>query len=322
VIISINGIRQFRRCARQWSYDTLIASAHVKPDSPRREVHLLSQVQSVAAWRGNLVDQIITRRVLPAIEKGWHVKPCNLLAYARTMFHDQLVFARQNRMREPGMTKEKAADSFAALASVEYGLGLSEDEVEQAWTDVEKALTNLLEMQELLALMQKADKLIAQRPLTFPHFQVNFRAVPDVIAFFTDEPPLIVDWKVHFKGTHDYRLQLAAYALALIRCNPHSDFPCSLSRWSPTDIRLIEAQLLTQQQREYKLSDDDIAEVDDYIADAAIEMMLAADGKSNGDIDPFDFPVTANPENCRWCPFRRICTEDVKCQKPVQMTFL
>jgi hypothetical protein len=322
VIISINGIRQFRRCPRQWSYDTLIASAHAKKDSPRRELHLLSQLQSVAAWRGNLVDQIITRRVLPTIGKGWDLKLSALLAYARCVFDDQLAFARQNRMREPGMTKDSAGDSFAALAGIEYALGLSDTEVEQAWTDVEQAITNLLEMEDLQALLRKADRLIAQRPLTFPHFQVNFRAVPDVIAFYADEPPLIVDWKVHARATYDYCLQLATYALALLRCNAHIDFPSSLSRWSPTDVKLIEAQLLTRQQRQYQLSDDDIAELDDYIADAAIEIVLAVDGKSNGDIDPFDFPVAANPDHCRWCPFRRICTEDVKCQEPVQMTLL
>ena len=82
MIISINGIRQFRRCQRQWCYDALVASAHAKHGSPRREVHLLSQLQSVAAWRGNIVDHVISRRLIPALEKGWDIRPAALLDYA------------------------------------------------------------------------------------------------------------------------------------------------------------------------------------------------------------------------------------------------
>ncbi len=322
MIISVNGIRQFRRCQRQWCYDALIASPHAKDGTVRREVHLLSQLQSLAAWRGNLVDQVFTRRLIPALENDWGMRPQALFAYARSTFDEQLAFARQNRMREPGMTKEKAGDAFAAFAAVEYGPPLDEDEVRKAWTEVEQAIANLLEMKDLLALLQTAQKLAAQRALTFPHFEVNFRAVPDLIAFFDDEPPLITDWKVHARGTHDYRLQLAAYALALTRCKPHDDFPASLSRWSATDVRLLEVQLLTRQQRKYQLSDDDIAEIDDYIAEAAVEMALSVGERANGDVDAFDFPVAANPGHCSWCSFRRICREDAKCQEPVQMTLL
>jgi hypothetical protein len=317
MIISINGIRQFRRCQRQWCYDALIASAHAKHGSPRREVHLLSQLQSVAAWRGNIVDHVISRRLIPALEKGWDIRPAALLDYAHSVFDDQLSFALQNRMREPGMTK---VENFAALTAVEYGPPVEEEEIKRARAEVEQALLNLLEMRDLIGRLQSAKRLIPQRPLSFPHLQVNFRAVPDLIAFFDDEAPLIVDWKVHARGTHDYRLQLAAYAIALTRCNPHSDFPSSLSRYLPTEINLIEAQLLTRQQRPHWLSDEDIAEVDDYIAEAAVQMMMLIDGKANGDIDPLDFPVTTNPDLCRGCPFRRICSEDTICQAPSQTT--
>jgi hypothetical protein len=126
----------------------------------------------------------------------------------------------------------------------------------------------------------------------------------------------------HARGTQEYRLQLAAYALALTRCKPHSDFPDTLSGYTATDIRLLEVQLLTKHQRPYQMSEDDISEIDDYIAEAAMQMRLAVNGKPNDAIDPFDFVVTANPERCQWCGFRRICMEDLQCQEPAQMTLL
>lgn len=155
MIISVAGIRQFRRCQRQWAYDALLASAHSKDNSPRRELHLLSQIQSVATWRGNLVDQVITRRIVPALEKGWTLQPGAIAAFGRSLFLEQLEFARQNRMREPGMTKDKAGDTFVALSSIEYGGALIDADVEQAWADVETAVTNLLEMKDLLATLRR-----------------------------------------------------------------------------------------------------------------------------------------------------------------------
>ncbi|MBS1790516.1 MAG: PD-(D/E)XK nuclease family protein [Acidobacteria bacterium] len=317
MILTISGIRQFRRCQRQWCYDALIASHSAKDGTPGREAHLLSQLQSIAAWRGSIVDQVITRRLIPALKKGWAVTPAKLHQYADSVFDEQLSFARQNRMREPGMTK---VDNFAAFAAVEYGPPVKNEELERARAEIKQALSNLFEMKDLLVRLQSATHLVPQRPLTFPHLQVSFKAVPDLIAFFDDKPPLIVDWKVHARGVHDYRLQLAAYAIALTRCDPHDDFPASLSEYSPTQFDLLEVQLLTKQQRQYWLSEDEIAEVDDYIAEAAVEMLMLIDGKAKNKTDPLDFPVTTNPELCRWCSFRRICSEDVKCQASAQTT--
>ena len=322
MIISISSIRQFKRCQRQWCFDQLFASAQVKNNPLRREAHILSQFQSLAAWRGNLVDQVISGKLIPALLKGWSLRRETLLAHARSLFDKQLAFALRNRVREPGMRIKKAGDSFAALTMVEYGNKVNEEAIAQAWLDVERALTNLLGMDELCNLLRSADQLITQRSLLYSHFQVHFRAVPDLIAFFDEAAPLIVDWKVHAKGIHDYRLQLFAYAVALTRCKPHKDFPASLSRWSATDIRLLEVQLLTKQQREYQPSEDDIADIDDYVAETAVQMVMAVDGRSTREVDPFDFPVTANPEQCQWCAFHRICSEEAKCQEPEQMTLL
>jgi PD-(D/E)XK nuclease superfamily len=246
MIVSFSGIQQFRRCQRQWCFDKLVASSQAKNNPLRREIYLLSQLQSLAAWRGDVVDHVITRRVIPALEKGWMIRRDALLTYARSIFDARLSFALQNRLREGGMTQRKAGDSFSALMPVDYGEDVSEGAIAKAWDEVEQGLLNLMDMNELLDLLRSASKLIAQRPLILPHFQVHFRAVPDVIAFFNHAPPLIVDWKVHTRGTQEYRLQLAAYALALTRCKPHNDFPEALSGYLATDIRLLEAQLLTK----------------------------------------------------------------------------
>lgn len=309
MIWSFSNSHLFRKCQRQWYFKTHVANANAKKIPLQREAYLLSKLQSIAAWRGSVVDHVISRRVVPALGNRWNISLAKTLEYAKSVFDAQLNFATQHRLREPAMSAIKAGDNFAAFFAVEYGIEISDDEITQAWNDVEQAITNLLEMSDLLVLLGTSVKLVAQRSLTFPYFGVTVRAVPDLIAFFNGSPPLIVDWKVHTFGVQDYRLQLATYAVALARCNPHKDFPASLTPYTPTDIRLLEVQLLTNRQREYTLSELDVEDIDSYIAETATAMVLANGENGKGPPRPFDYPVTQFPETCRRCPFRAQCWE-------------
>ena len=308
MIWSYSASRMFQRCQRQWYFKTCVAH-HSAKDPIRREAYLLSKLQSIAAWRGSIVDSVISRRVVPAINNGWGINEAKLIDFAREIFDSQLSFASRHRIYEPNMKPSKAGDSFAAFHAVEYQK-LCEADVAQAWKDIIQALGNLLQMRELFDLLQSANYLIAQRPLVFPSHKGSVRAVPDLIAFFKNQPPLIIDWKVHTYGTRDYRTQLAIYAIALFECSPHRDFPIFFSKSKPTDSKLFEVQLLTNVRREYTLSKQDIQQTKSYIA-ASMERMLLAKGiQKNSVLRPFDFEVTLYPDNCTRCPFRKICWED------------
>ena len=71
MIVSFSRIRQFSNCQRLWCFAKLIASSQAKSNPLRREIYLLSQLQSLAAWRGDIVDHVISRRIIPALTKGW-----------------------------------------------------------------------------------------------------------------------------------------------------------------------------------------------------------------------------------------------------------
>lgn len=321
---SINRI--FRTCQRKWFY-----SAHYKrsgsKDPLRHEAYLLSRLQSVQAWRGNLVDHVIERRILPALKNGWSLNANNVLAFAKNLFDRQAAFALAHRLREPNLNGAVDDEAFAAFYKIEYGEGVSAAELREAWREVDLALKNLLSMGDLLRLLGSATQLVAQRTLFYPLDNVGVFAKPDLIAFFAEGPPLIVDWKVHTYATQDYRLQLSLYAAALMRCERHKDFPETLANYQPTDVRLIEVQLLTNQQRKYTLSDLDVEELDTHVAVSIAEMILATGGNVKR-LVPFDSPATSYPEACQSCQFRKLCWEnpDAKevsaCQGLKQMSFL
>lgn len=319
---SFSSGRQFDKCQRAWFYKNHVANANATKNPLQREAYILSKLQSIWAWRGKIVDHVISQRIIPALERGWTMDANALLAYARSVFDKQREFALLNRVRERGMSQTKMGESFAALYAVEYGMGVTAEEMKRAWADIEQALRNFLNMRELLADLQRGERLIAQRPLTFTVFQSKARAVPDLIAFFRDEPPLIVDWKVHAFGNRDYRLQLAAYAVALVRSTPHKDFPASLSLYEPEDGRLVEAQLLTKSLRPYKLTARDVDDMESHIVESFMEMGLAAGNSVGKELNASDYPVTDYAETCEKCPFRKLCWEEQSCQESRQMTLL
>jgi hypothetical protein len=283
MIWSFSTSKQFSRCQRQWYLKNYVANWHAEEDSIEKEVYLLSKLSSVFAWRGKVVDKVIENYIVRPLHFGDKLDENNVMEQARELFDRQLAFARTNRLREPGMTVSKAGDDFAALRDVDYQRDVPKDLIDQAWSDVETALVNLFAMKDLIERMRKACALTAQRPLFFTlsglkSDLIKVRAVPDLIVFSEKEFPLIIDWKVHSFGRVDYRLQLACYALALTRCNPHRDFPASVSEYEPTDIELWEVQLLTNRVRRYELTEDDIYELEAYITETSKLMELAISG--------------------------------------------
>ncbi|MCL4552331.1 MAG: PD-(D/E)XK nuclease family protein [Candidatus Marsarchaeota archaeon] len=302
--------RVFQQCQRQWFYKAHVANAKDQKDPIRHEAFLLSKLQSVYAWRGQVADLVIKNRIISALRYKRRIDIAEILNYARGVFEDQLEYARGRQFRQPGTTISGAGDSYAALFACEYGSGVSDDEIDIAWRDTRQALCNLCEMSELLKTLSQAHQLIPQRNLSFQLDQVPVTARPDLIAFYSGSPPLIVDWKVHTYGTADYRLQLACYALALTRCNPHKDFPTRfLSPYSPTDLRLLEIQLLTKEQRAYVLDVADVEDLEAFIAESQGQMSLATDSMSEVLLVPSDLPAANDPSTCQRCPFRRLCWE-------------
>lgn len=308
---SYSSNKVFKRCPRRWYFDNSVVNYNPKAKDPvRREAFLLSQLQSIDAWRGSVVDEVIKRKIVLPIEHRQRASRKEVMKYAEELSNAQLEFAFSRSSRIEGMTKSKADDRYAALFDVEYGQQIPVEKIEQAREEIVTALDNLLGNDELMTCLYQADQLLPQRTLFIQEDDFTVKAIPDVIAFYQNQPPLIIDWKVHISGQYDYWLQLACYAIALIRGNPHKDFRVSLSPYSPTDVRLVEAQLLIDRVRWYQLSEEDIDTVDDYIFTTAMEMLLALGDDGNNVLRPLEFRTTSHPDDCLRCPFQKMCGAD------------
>lgn len=306
---SFSAGKSYEKCPRMWFFRQVVAH-HAAKDPLRREAYLLSKLDSLWSWRGRLVDNVITRQVVPALTAGRDLDLSALLAVARENYNAQLAFTAAHRLREAGMRPGQHPD-FLALREVEKGASLSDADLAKAWGDTETALTNLLAMKGLLERLQSATLLFPQRALAYKRTlpdgeSVTVRAVPDLLAFFSDAPPLSVDWKVHTHATADYREQLAGYAFALSRSAGQWGLP-NLSRLNATDVELIEAQLLTNELRSYTLTDEDVRAVESYHVESALRMQALLSEREKGNRNPYTVPTTTDLRTCEGCNFKALC---------------
>lgn len=68
MIWSFSDSRTFDRCQRQWYFGEVVANAVAKAPV-RHEAYLLSKLQSVSAWRGQVVDSTIGSVLVPALNE-------------------------------------------------------------------------------------------------------------------------------------------------------------------------------------------------------------------------------------------------------------
>lgn len=310
-MISVTGYKQFRHCERQWYYQNIVADSRVKKDAFRQEITLLSKMHTLFAWRGTIVDNILSKYLVIALNSKFPINKDYFIEHAITIFNTQLNYAINRKYREPNSTIVDNT-SFNALVEYEFGEGVSKEEIVQAREDIIIALSNILDDKEVITYLKSAKYVISQRPLIYSFNRFSVKAIPDFIAFFDDLPPHIFDWKVHTYGTASYDEQLLAYAVALykvIKSKPHVDFPPDLSKWKIYDYRLTEYQLLHKDRikRDYDVTEEKLLDFGENMSSAIIEMHLTGANKKYKDVSAENFSTTNYIEYCQICPFKKVC---------------
>ncbi len=293
MVWSFSAHGSFRKCPRQWFYKRVYSNSRSK-DLLRREAHRLSKLESIQAWRGKIVDTIISQTIIPSLK--WK-QPCNLDNARKKA--DQLFAV--------GRAQRAAGNGGVGFFEAEYGLPLNEESFTNARAEIHAALDNLYKAGPLWTSLQLATVLVPQRPLSFKNGQASVRVVPDLIAFQTPRAPAVFDWKVNAYPMRDYWLQLVTGAIGVTRCNPHRDWPHAAARHDPHEVELFEVQLLTGDVRAHSITEADVQDAEDFISISAGQMELAFDGREPKDIRPEEFPVASEPRTCQTCPFKKPC---------------
>jgi hypothetical protein len=311
MIWSISSARAFQRCQRKWFLNEKVGSTSNK-NVYRKEIYLLSQLESIHAWRGKIVDYTISEFIIPRLQKKQKINIEEILSYARKLAAARYRFAKDQKYKDKNLKKTKHEYEYSALYPFEFvdKENGSDSLFKKAWDETTVALTNFVSNDYLLDYLRNANYLVTQRSLMYKFHDVNIKGIPDLIAFFPNDPPHIFDWKVHFWGVKSYNEQLVIYALALIKCKAHKDFPDNISEYSVTDVKLSEYQLLNNTIREYSITEENIEELNDFIADSILNMKLKKCNMDYLELNIEEFEKTPYLDNCKFCQFKKICQED------------
>lgn len=313
MIWSVSSGKQFERCRRQWYYRNIVADAKVKKDPYRREVTILSKVKSIDALRGNVVDDVISRKLVYGIKNKFSLKKDYYIKEALKEFENQLAFAKSKKYRVDGFNFSDD-DEFAALLPFEFDEEIADSEISRAKNDIINAITLLLEQKELIEYLKSASTLVSQRSLTFKFNRFTVRGVPDLILFFENAAPHILDWKVHTFGVKAYDEQLVTYAIALdsvLQLKAHKDFPENAKDFRTTDFRLTEWQLLqpASPKRDYEITEESIENTTNKISSSILSIYMNSGHLKHDQLKPEMFSTTFYPNNCPSCPFKKICKQ-------------
>lgn len=304
---SYSSWRTYQKCQRMWLYASEIKSPRAKNDR-RKKIAILSNLQSIDAWRGEIVDFTISNFIVRELNKGFCPTLDDAIEYARKISRKRYNFAKEKRYWESNMVKSRHQEEYAALFGFEFDTGLTNEDFKKAWQEIEASLVNFFNFEELIEMLEDGDnRLLAQRPL---HLNINgfkVKGIPDLIVLNEYAPPHIIDWKVHYSGNKTYNEQLLIYALALSNSS-HKDFPKYFYEFPVTEYQLSEFQLLTNEHRKYPVTEEYIEEIESFLVDGTYQLHLAGGGVDYADIQMEDFEVASNPETCITCPYHKICT--------------
>jgi hypothetical protein len=305
---SINRSKVFQKCQRKWYFSEIVAQPKAK-EGIRREAYVLKQLKSIYAWRGSLVDTIIHKLITPSLLHHRLPDETEVLEYAKRLVKSQISFAREQKHKHLGVTKSSSGDNYCALYDLEYDGKLDDELLKVAEEDIALSLRNLLHSDFIDRIAKDNKYVISQRNLSYRCYDVNVVCIPDMIVFFEDKPPLIIDWKVHAFGNSDAWLQLGIYSVALSNVTPHKDFPENFVKTAKdaSQINLLEFQLLKNVQRKYSITDDDVLDIEDYIFKSITQMKNLVNGRDYNDLDASLFLTAHNPQICTKCSFKKLC---------------
>lgn len=310
---SYSSARTFRQCQRKWFYATVMAGPGKLKDERRLRTRRLKHLTTLSAWRGQIVDSVISKEIVPTLDFDERMTLGEAKRYARDLFDRQRAFAEMHREEDLTLVKSHCGEEFALFYEHAYDNELSKMDFDTAWDDIVTALNNLYRLDDFRAQVAAGWDFVAQPPLNFDIISdLKGRAFPDLIVFSDEGPIQIIDWKVHADGTNDARGQLASYAIALSRMeNPNAGFPPDGWQAPAGEIVLKEAQLLLGVVREHKLTEGDLEDAELFMMTSAFEMAQLLDGKKYDACNINDFDTTKDPELCSTCVFRAICWERV-----------
>ena len=140
MIWSVSSSKLFLQCQKKWYLQTIF-SAKKPIDQLRIRAKFLKSLQTLYSWRGKLVDQDITKIIVPKLNHKEHINQTSVLNYTDKLIESQLDYAVKTQCNNESL--ETSADNYCAFFELEYEGIISGEELRKAKKAIHKSLKNL-----------------------------------------------------------------------------------------------------------------------------------------------------------------------------------
>ncbi|MEL7421866.1 MAG: PD-(D/E)XK nuclease family protein [Bacteroidota bacterium] len=306
---SYSAALQFMSCERKWYYSHKYARFN-SSDEDKRQAAYLKDAMSLDEWKGTVVDTVISMFIHR--ENKYEKNPTldDYINEARRITKMQFAFASDRRW-EQITTKStlKDGNEYTVLEPLLSHKQIPQAEKQRIWQEIKNALEIYYEDEDFqYDYCQPATHHFTQYPLVMKRQDVTIKGVPDLLLFYEDNPPLIVDWKVYRDSTYSHKRQLMMYAYMLSNLSSiPAKFPDSFKEYSISHYRLCEYQLLTGEKRFYTIDEQDIHDASEFISEAVYRMKKKQCHLPPAKLSELMFNEAYSPMSCENCNFSSIC---------------
>jgi hypothetical protein len=284
----------FRDCLRKYYFHYYGAWGGWDPNAPprTRQLYILKNLQTRAAWAGNHVHRAI-HAVLTELHGGGEppapeMAAEQLLAALRKDFRDSLARRYQQYPRKA-----------CGLFEHEYELEIADEQWKETADHAVHCLQTFFSSDIFTAIRQLAPDawLEAEELASFTLDGIKVYVQLD-FAHRTETGVKIFDWKPGRSETSNAELQLACYAL----------YAAEKWRVAPEQVQTVEFNLANNTATPRALTADALEEIKDYIRDSADEMsFLLEDPAGNKPQPENNFEFAEKQTACHRCNFLKAC---------------
>ncbi|MDQ6876302.1 MAG: PD-(D/E)XK nuclease family protein [Candidatus Dormibacteraeota bacterium] len=292
-----------RTCQRLFAFRHIVASATASAEL-RRRAYQAKQLQELSNWQGHLVHDILAHEFISEIKAHRRPALSYLNGAVRRLAEQQVVFSREHRYREPGMTKAAAGRSYCALTLHQRGEDIGPAQISETLELVGGCFEFLLSQTEFMSRLLTGRDHHSEVSLRFSLGDAWVKGTPDLVFLDAAGEIWIIDWKISNSLTSDYSHQLRLYGLAIVESR----------RWPAADvrsIRLIEANLLQRRLIEHPFSNELLDQTEDFAYRGITELRELVDGGHFEDLRLEELDVANRPTTCRYCNFSDLCIESL-----------
>lgn len=314
---SYTKVNASRQCKRKFFFKYVLAT-HGRKTPLRRKAYELGKMKNIEMWQGSVVDEVMTKVVIPAITARQPLDFELMAEEAIELARKQFAYSEQKLYRQaPPKKKDRTVEDEelepCILEMHELGKPVDERQIFEAFEKIRSAILNLpnIKMPGVEGLL--IDYLRASQPL-LPNIQswsfeiegIRVNPQMDLVGYHSFKP-YVMDWKVSESLSSDYSRQLVICGMTVYFNRLKKAETEGKKPYEYNDIRLFKVNLLAGEVVEYTLNQEEVNDVIDniHLTGGDIEAM---ESESWDEVDMAALAPTENEANCHFCPFKSLCS--------------